>query len=467
MMRRALHPPVHDRRFWVIQAMVLFLAGCHILFDHYIIFGNMNLQMWFPVGSPVTLFVIPVTYAALQFGLTGSAATGALVALLWTIDLGTTPITAVHLSSDLMVILLIEVIAFLVGHRIEKERFVHERVVEATSERLAAETRYRQLFGVNRLPTIVLDSAGLVTNLNPAAQLVFGPDAISREISELLATPFTPSELDGRVLHLQDDHDYRLGLAALPAGAGGGGGGAGRAGGAGNEAYQLILEDITVERRQERRASRYAQLVVQAEEDQWRRLARELHDEPLQPFLHLARRLESISEAPRMPSKARASLLQTREQALDAASTLRNLARALRPPSLDQFGLAAALSSLAADVESDNHVRVDLDMARDAPRLPAEVELCAFRIVQEAVRNTIRHAGADRLVIGVKMNGSKVSLSVSDDGKGFVPEAVDDLHSQHLGLVGMRERARLLGGRVSVDSAPGRGTLIEATIPLS
>jgi signal transduction histidine kinase len=256
------------------------------------------------------------------------------------------------------------------------------------------------------------------------------------------------------VVRLPDGRDYRFGLVSLPVG---------------NDAAstQAIFEDVTQEHRERRLATHYAALVVRAEEDQRRRLARELHDEPLQLFVHLARRLEGLGEAPGIPAAAAAGLAEAREQALDAALRLRSLARDLRPPTLDHLGLVAALSSLLADVGEEVDLHADLQVTGKAVRLAADIELGAFRIIQEAVRNALRHAGARRLHVSVEFGAGELRLTVADDGRGFTPGELDDLAATHLGLLGMRERALLLGGHLKVRSAPGAGTVVHARVPRS
>ncbi|WP_276968604.1 sensor histidine kinase, partial [Metallibacterium scheffleri] len=142
-------------------------------------------------------------------------------------------------------------------------------------------------------------------------------------------------------------------------------------------------------------------------------------------------------------------------------------ARDLRPPALDQLGLVPALSSLLADVEAEDGLAAELEVNGDTVRLPPEVELGAFRITQEAVRNTLRHAQAREVHVSLRFEPGTMTLVVVDDGRGFEPVDVDELASDgHLGLLGMAERVHLLGGQLTVRSAPGEGTVTEAMIPL-
>ena len=440
---------MREKRFWVVQAMVVVVALAHLLVDL-----NVSTESGaFPSGLPVALLVVPVGYAALRYGLAGSAATGLWATLLWLPDL-LLPGDRGHAGGDIVDLALVDAVAFFFGQRIEAERLAHARVERATAERLAVEAGYRQLFEANGAPILVLDGTGHVREANPAAFGLFGGPVLGRDMAELLGEEMPSGELAGRVVHLADGHDYRIELVAL-------------APGGGQDAAQLMLEDVTQERSERRRATRYAALVVQAEEDQRRRLARELHDEPLQLFLHLARHLEALADAEGVPPAVANRLGEARSQALDAASRLRVLARDLRPPALDQLGLVPALSSLLADIEEETELATVLVVSGSPSRLGPDLELGAFRIVQESARNTLRHAAALQLSVTVEFGAEEITLCASDDGKGFVPEEVDELEGGHLGLLGMAERASLLGGHLDLRSSPGLGTVVRAVLPLS
>ncbi|MHB1974754.1 MAG: sensor histidine kinase [Acidimicrobiales bacterium] len=440
---------MREERFWVVQAMVVVIAAAHLLVDL-----NVPTESGaFPSGLPVALLILPVGYAALRYGLAGSAATGLWATLLWLPDL-LLPGDRGHAGGDIVDLALVDAVAFFFGQRIEAERLAHVRVERATAERLAVEAGYRQLFEANGAPILVLGGTGLVREANPAAVTLFGGRVLGRDMAELLGEEMPSGELAGRVVHLADERDYRIELVALTPGGG-------------EDAAQLMLEDVTQERSERRRATRYAALVVQAEEDQRRRLARELHDEPLQLFLHLARHLETLADAAGVPPAVAYRLGEARSQALDAASRLRVLARDLRPPALDQLGLVPALSSLLADIEEETELVTVLVVSGRQSRLSPDLELGAFRIVQESARNTLRHAAALQLSVTVEFGADEITLCASDDGKGFALEEVDELEGGHLGLLGMAERASLLGGHLDLRSSPGLGTVVRAVLPLS
>ncbi len=486
VLRGALHPPVREAPFWAVQAMVVVIAAAHLAVD-------LNIPTStgvFPAGIPVALLVVPVGYAALRYGLAGSAATGLWATLLWLPDL-LLPHDEGHIGADSANLILVDVVALFVGQRIEAQRLAHRRAQQATSERLEAEVRYRHLFETTSVPILVLDDQGTVRDANPAASALFGPVLLGRPAPSLVNACTAIEALSGQVLVLPDGRDYRLSVVPLPNNVGGSGAGGSGAGGsavggsavggsaAGGSAVggseggseggsvQVIFEDVTEERSKRRRASLHAAFVVRAEEEQRRRLARELHDEPLQLFLHLARRLESLAGAPGVPEAVTKDLDESRLQALDAATRLRDLARGLRSPALDQLGLAPALSSLLAATEEEcAALATDLEVTGTAARLAGDVELGVFRIAEEAVRNAVHHAGAHRLEVALDFAPDSVGLTVKDDGRGFERDRAEQVGSGHFGLMGMAERASLLGGDFEVQSAPGAGTVVAARVPL-
>lgn len=448
VLRLALHPPVRERRFWVIQLMVVLIAGLHFFLDLHV-----SIEAGaFPSGLPVALLIVPVGYAALRYGLAGATCTALWAILLWLPDL-TLANDRGHVGGDVVDLTLIVIVAIVFGRRMDAERFTHVRVEQTMAASLAIENRFHRLFETNHSPILVLDHSDFVTDANPAARTLFGGEMIGVSGARLLDQELTLKGLTGRVVSLPNGHDYRLDVVSLM-------------NEEGDLSTQVILEDITEERSEGRRARRYAQLVVEAEEDQRRRLARELHDEPLQFFLLLARRLESLGEVHGVPPGVADGLKEAHLQTLDAAQRLRALARELRPPTLDQLGLVAALSTLVADIEDEADPIAELKVNGSEIRLAPKVELGAFRIVQEAVRNSLRHARANRLTVTISFKPEELAITVTDDGVGFALESPGELDPEHLGLLGMHERARLLSGHLDVHSAPGRGATVRASFPL-
>lgn len=447
--KRIIHPPLREPRFWIVQVIVLIIVILHFILDF-----NAHLASG-PLSAaiPVAVLVLPIGYAGLQFGLAGSFATAVWATLLWMPDL-MLPHNEGHTGSDLTNLAIVLIVSFVFGQRMESERLAHRRVEEDSRIALAVEAGYRRLFETNRAPTLVLDADDVVTDANPAAIDLLGADLLGRSARTLFRGHENLGAWSGQVVSLDNHLDFRLDVINLP-------------GGVDGRDRQVTFEDVTLERSEQRRARDFAQRVIQVEEDQRRELARELHDEPLQLFLHLARRLEQLASDAGVPRHVADGLSEARSQALDAAARLRTLARDLRPPALDQLGLVPALSSLVADIDDGTGPDADLHVKGNATRLDPDIELAAFRIVQESLRNAQRHADAAHIDVLVSFDSSTLALRIEDDGRGFDPSTSRSTSSTpSLGLVGMGERARLLGGDLAVHSAPEEGTVIDVRLPL-
>ena len=333
-LNRTIHPPLRDRRFWLVQGLVILIAVFHE--------GADATSFLVPFGIPdfatVALFLVPIVYAALNFGLTGSLATAAWVTLIslpdfFIIDAGE------HHASDAIQIVVVVAVAFFVGYRVDQERVA----------RLAAE--------------------------------------------------------------------------------------------AAGEAHRAA----------EARIRLYAARILHAQEDERRRLAQELHDQPLQDLIHLVRQLDT------------GAVEGAREVATQVVDELRQISRGLRPPTLDDLGLPAALRKLTADFQARTGVSASCKVEGEG-RLAPDAELGLFRIAQEALNNVSRHAAAERVTVRLRLSATEARLTVADDGSGFTPGRASE---SSLGLAGMSERAALLGGRLEVTSAPGKGATVRATIPVA
>jgi len=204
---------------------------------------------------------------------------------------------------------------------------------------------------------------------------------------------------------------------------------------------------------------------IAATERERGRWARELHDESLQSLAGLR---VLLSAARRSDAEETDKLLiQGIEQVDSAIAEMRRLIADLRPTTLDELGLGAALEALAERLTASGAIEVDLDLdiafhaGRTKYRLVREIEDAAYRLVQEALNNAARHGGAERAKVEVIESGEKLRLRVSDQGRGFDPSAKSD----GFGLIGMRERVTLAGGTLELQSAPGTGTTITAVLP--
>jgi signal transduction histidine kinase len=192
-----------------------------------------------------------------------------------------------------------------------------------------------------------------------------------------------------------------------------------------------------------------------------KRLARELHDSVTQTLFSIGLTAEAASELVRSdPQRARAELETLQELTQAALEEMRSLIFELRPAELETDGLAAALAKHVDVLRRLYPQRIELSFDGDG-RLPSPVERGLLRIAQEALTNALRHADAERVELVLDARDSHARLRVVDDGRGF---DVDAARARHLGLTSMRERAEALGGRLAIDSTPGRGTAVEVEV---
>jgi signal transduction histidine kinase len=206
----------------------------------------------------------------------------------------------------------------------------------------------------------------------------------------------------------------------------------------------------------------YLGVVTAAQEDERKRLARELHDETIQDLIALKQRVQMARrKAAGDPAVLDARLAELQAMLETTMDDVRRFSQALRPIYLEEAGLVAALEALARDAGQDG-LQVAFKAEGEPRRLAPEAELALYRIVQEALHNTARHAQASNIQVGVEFNDG-VTIRVQDDGLGFVaPARVSDLATAgHYGLMGMQERAQLVGAQLVVRSRPGMGTTIE------
>jgi len=353
---RTFLPPVRSVRFWIVQAGVLSVALLHDI----VLASIPGAGHAFGVPDAMTsaFLLIPVIYAALNFGVRGSVATAvwatALIAPHWWLmpDLSRT-----HLVIELGNLAVLFTVAIVVGQRVECEQRARQRAEAA------------------------------------------------------LATAVTEQQ-----------------------------------------------------RRQEEQRAFSARLLT-VQEEQRRKLAQELHDDPLQNLMYLTRALDDLSENPALNAGLVQRVRYGAELTTEAATALRKIIHGLRPPALDDLGITSALRQLVADVGKRGTLTVTLRCTGTETGLSPDLKLTAYRIVQESLNNVVRHAHARRATVKVQF-GDPLTLTISDNGTGIPPTLGSAGGPQPgLGLVGMRERATLAGGTLRVTARSPHGTIIQATLP--
>jgi len=228
-----------------------------------------------------------------------------------------------------------------------------------------------------------------------------------------------------------------------------------------------IVQDITEQKRLEENIRFYSQQIMQAQEDERKRIARELHDDSSSSMLLLIQRLDALeTSSPEVSGTLKQKLEDLRTQAVDVLDGLRRCAQELRPRILDDLGLVAAIEWIADDMEKSHSIDTEVKVTGQERSLPMEYQLMLFRITQEALSNVRRHAKATRVAIAIDF-GNEVCITVADNGIGFsLPDRIENLASQgHLGIMGMSERAQLMHGKLEIQSIPGNGTRLSIKVP--
>jgi len=231
--------------------------------------------------------------------------------------------------------------------------------------------------------------------------------------------------------------------------------------------FQHVARDITEEKQMQENMRFYVQQITRAQEDERKRIARVLHDDAAPPLLLLIQRLDSTASHTR-PKSLKENLENLRSQAIEALEGLRRCAQDLRPRILDDLGLIAALEWMAEDLVKNYGIDAHVEVVGAERSLPAEAQLLLFRIAQEALSNIRRHAGASMAEAKLEFESDKVTMTISDNGKGFeLPDQIEGLaSSSKLGIIGMYERARLRGGSLRIQSELDKGTQVVAEVPL-
>jgi len=446
---RWLGLPVRSRPFWIVQLGVLLVAFLDEI-TQYVLHPPADFVI--PPSTIAGLLLVPVVYAALNFGVRGSVSTSLWATVLmfhdWVIPGDVSPTVE---WGEIGSLVIINGVAFIVGQRVERESGARARAERALLASEVAEARYRALFDEQHAPVLVTDAAGLVTEANTAATSLLGAGASGRRLSELIQVP-AEAILEGAVSRLPvGDRVFVPKARTLEIGLA-------------ERLVQIVLVDVTEEEQRALEQRAYAARLVTVQEDERRRLARDLHDDPVQLLIHHTRMLKQLSDDRRLAPELMPLVLQGGQLAAQVVDVLRILIRGLRPPVLDDLGLVAALRQLVAECDARQAISIRLQVSGDQVRLSSENELTAYRVAQESLSNVVHHADATCAVVHLKF-GPQVVLTVTDDGCGIpASSTVSITPGGHVGLIGMRERVNLVGGSLEVGANTPHGTRVRATL---
>jgi signal transduction histidine kinase len=228
---------------------------------------------------------------------------------------------------------------------------------------------------------------------------------------------------------------------------------------------ELAAANVELRAREEARG-RMLRMVISAQEDERKRIARELHDDTTQKLAVLVMGVERAAQALRQDGRP-VPLDEVKKLAVSALDEVHRLIRDLRPSVLDDLGLFSAVRWYAENTLTPRDIAVRCGLGDVEPTLPAAWDIALFRMCQEAVNNVARHAQAESVLIQIGVERGELRIEIEDDGRGFeagAPRPASD--RPHWGLIGMQERAELLGGTARIESSPGRGTRVEIRVPL-
>jgi len=226
-----------------------------------------------------------------------------------------------------------------------------------------------------------------------------------------------------------------------------------------------MVADVTGRKLAEEALFRLSRRLIEAQELERARIARELHDDLSQRMALLQISLEQVTQdSAGFSSKTQQQLHNITKVCSEVSSTLHDLSHQLHPYKLDTLGLVAALGGFCNEFSRQHNLQVQFVHHHVPGQIPNEVTLCLFRIAQEALRNVVKHSGGTEAEVELSGHGDRIDLCISDSGVGFSPEHVKA--ETGLGLISMRERLRLVRGHLSVESEPSHGTRIRVRVPL-
>jgi signal transduction histidine kinase len=437
-----------------VQVLVVAIALAHAWLE-----ASHTLDAHTPIYLvPTSLFLIPVLYAAVNFGLHGSAPTAA-----WCAVLSIPNILLLHDGlerwGEAAQLGWLGATALFVGRRVDRERTARLDAERREDDRRISEERYRAIFDTVSEPIVLLDDEGRVEEANAAAAALF-----SRPVADLrghqLPSPLGPSIMASLRTRPGGGSDAADPIRLPTTGAWIEPTGATIADPLGRAHVQIVLRDMTAHHERERGLEGIARQTLAAREAEQRRIARELHDGPVQSLVLLVRKLDGLE--PLVPAGT-AILGDARAIAESVTDELRRVSRDLRPSILDDLGLPAALQSLSHMFTGRTGVKARVVLSGRSRRLSADLELTLLRIAEEALRNVERHSGATNVVLRLAFTAKGTRLMIADDGEGMepIPSPSELLSSNRFGLIGMEERARLAGATLSLRSRPHGGLVVE------
>jgi PAS domain S-box-containing protein len=468
---------IRNPGFWLILSLMVLISIPHyatslvhpVLINRFLDSFNISRETFERV-----LYLAPIIWAGFIFGWRGSFYSSIAAFFIMLPH-------AVFFTASVVDAIFEVIMVFSVGNLVSlgftslrREREYRRTLENTRRDLLVSEERYRKLFE-NALDGIwIHDLEGNFTSFNKASEKIIG--YTTDEIKKMNARVFlSPDSLDlahdvrKKLLNnepVEQPYEQRVfkkdGSQAIiqlstslildkgkPVG------------------FQNIARDITEQKRMNENLRDYVQQVTRAQEEERKRISHELHDDTIQALIALSRQLDALATLKSLPEDIREKLEKLWSQADNIVHGVRRLSQDLRPAAIDRLGLLPAIRWLAEESERYSGIKTRVMVIGKEIKLPEESAIAMFRITQEALRNVWKHSGATRAGIIVEFHSRKTRITICDNGKGFTLSGqVGDLAKLgKLGLAGMEERMQLIGGSLSLESVPGRGTTIMVEAP--
>lgn len=480
--KQSLSTRMGEPAFWVIQLGVIAISAVHFGWEA----GWILSDGWEALAAahhiPVILYLIPVSYAGLVYGWEGGVLTGLWAGAFATLNVLTFSREGFAWVLEIGFAALVLGMGIAMAWPVERERLQRRRAESAASRlealnemALVGSAAGSAIQATRRVVDRLVEMSGLVDAAfvlwrsgghDPLIEVTYQREspllALAREnrdvyadeprylaTDSILKTTVTAGDVTANLVvdSASEGFDHGEQSSFLSA-----------------VAHQLAvqIENAVLQEHETTMMANYVRLATEAQEEERRRLARDLHDGPAQQLAILVRRLEGVETQTVSDTGLHAS-------ASEILGELRRVARDQRPTLLDDLGIAPALEWLVSDTDKRTDASLTLRINGPVRRPLPGTEVALFRIAQEALRNAERHSNATRVSVTLDFRKNGIELSVSDNGIGFRSpgSAGDYLDSGRLGLMGMHERADLVGGSLLIESATGSGTTVTALVPES
>ncbi len=480
---------LREPRFWQVQALVLLATAPHYAIESS---GEAfpTLESWQLNSLAISLYILPLLYAALNYSWEGAVLTALWAAALTSPSLWYWDRSSSHWITEMGQLLVVLPVGLLVAWRVSLET-IQRRRAETTSARLAllneiGERLSQTLEVEQQLPDVLWRLySGLAVQ---AIWLVLEAESEDGEPTVLvegqpvmplglLADGITGAELLSQAASTTDDSVVVIPLTGegVSLGVLGAMAAAGETLADGQidllstvaHEIRVAVENARLYRERQESLKSYVRQVTRAQEEERLRISRELHDETAQELVLVVRKLETMGQGAGPDTAAHVD--EILGMARDTLRSVRRFSRDLRPAVLDDLGLVAGIEMVVEETSDRLSEGAKLKVLGEPRRVDSAIELALFRVAQEALRNVERHSHATSATVKLAFEDDEVQLSVSDNGRGFSPPRnLSQLARRgSLGLLGMKERAELVGGRFELRSSPGHGSeltvIVEAT----